>query len=140
MSLIVRPATVADVEAVFELALGLATSFRPEREPFEISFANLLELESAYFLVAEVDAQVVGYCLGFDHLTFYANGRVAWVEEVMVQEDMREQGIGRALMEAFENWAIAREAKLVALATRRAAAFYRALGYEDSATYFRKLL
>jgi hypothetical protein len=28
----------------------------------------------------------------------------------------------------------------VALATRRAAPFYRALGYEDSATYFRKVL
>lgn len=29
---------------------------------------------------------------------------------------------------------------LFALATRRAAPFYAALGYEDSATYFRKLL
>jgi hypothetical protein len=28
---------------------------------------------------------------------------------------------------------------LVALATRRAAPFYRALGYEESATYFRKV-
>ena len=31
-------------------------------------------------------------------------------------------------------------AKLVALATRRAAEFYRSVGYEESATYFRKLL
>jgi hypothetical protein len=29
---------------------------------------------------------------------------------------------------------------LVALATRRAAPFYRALGYQDSAVYFRKVL
>ena len=29
---------------------------------------------------------------------------------------------------------------LVALATRRAAPFYRAAGYEESATYFRKVL
>jgi len=29
---------------------------------------------------------------------------------------------------------------LVALATRRAAPFYRALGYEESAVYFRKVL
>jgi hypothetical protein len=28
----------------------------------------------------------------------------------------------------------------MALATRRAAAFYQALGYEESAVYFRKLL
>ena len=32
------------------------------------------------------------------------------------------------------------ESRIVALATRRAAPFYDALGYEDSAVYFRKLL
>jgi hypothetical protein len=43
-------------------------------------------------------------------------------------------------MEAFESWAKSRGAALVALATRRAAPFYLALGYEESASYFRKLL
>jgi hypothetical protein len=40
-------------------------------------------------------------------------------------------------MSAFEQWAAAQGC---ALATRRAAPFYRALGYEESATYFRKVL
>jgi hypothetical protein len=43
-------------------------------------------------------------------------------------------------MQAFEAWAQTREARLVALATRRAAPFYQAIGYEESAIYFRKLL
>ena len=43
-------------------------------------------------------------------------------------------------MEEFEQWARSRGSKLVALATRRAAAFYLELGYEESAGYFRKLL
>jgi hypothetical protein len=43
-------------------------------------------------------------------------------------------------MSAFEQWAAARGCALVALATRRAAPFYRALGYEESAVYFRRLL
>jgi hypothetical protein len=43
-------------------------------------------------------------------------------------------------MQDFERWAAERGAKLVALATRRAAPFYQALGYQESATYFRKLL
>ena len=43
-------------------------------------------------------------------------------------------------MTAFEKWSAGRGAKLVALATRRAAEFYRAMGYEESATYFRKLM
>jgi hypothetical protein len=43
------------------------------------------------------------------------------------------------LMSAFEQWAAAQGCALIALATRRAAPFYRALGYEESATYFRKV-
>jgi hypothetical protein len=43
-------------------------------------------------------------------------------------------------MQGFEAWAAKRGSKLVALATRRAAPFYQALGYEESAIYFRKLL
>jgi hypothetical protein len=42
-------------------------------------------------------------------------------------------------MDAFEQWAAGQGCALVALATRRAAPFYRALGYEESAIYFRKL-
>ena len=36
------------------------------------------------------------------HLTLFANGPVAWVEEAMVQTGSRRQGIGRALLEEFE--------------------------------------
>jgi len=35
---------------------------------------------------------------------------------------------------------VTRGNRLVGLATRRAAALYKALGYEESAVYFRKLL
>jgi GNAT superfamily N-acetyltransferase len=65
---------------------------------------------------------------------------VGWVEEVLVTEAGHGQGTGRALMAAFESWAAGHGCALVALATRRAAPFYRALGYEESAAYFRKLL
>jgi GNAT superfamily N-acetyltransferase len=65
---------------------------------------------------------------------------VAWVEELVVRNDHRGQGIGRALMNAFEAWARNRGCALVALATRRAAPFYQALGYQESAAYLRKLL
>jgi len=91
-------------------------------------------------LVAERSGTLVGYLLGFDHFTFFANGRVSWVEEVEVHSSFRRKGIGRALMAGFEEWAASRGSRFVALATRRAARFYAALGYEESATYFRKPL
>ncbi len=65
---------------------------------------------------------------------------MAWVEEIAVRRRDRRQGAGRALMTAFEQWAAGQGCALVALATRRAAPFYRAAGYEESAAYFRKVL
>lgn len=43
-------------------------------------------------------------------------------------------------MRGFEHEARTAGARLIALATRRASSFYEAIGYEPSATYFRKVL
>jgi GNAT superfamily N-acetyltransferase len=138
----IRPATAADADAVAGLAEGLAQSFTFSRASFDAHYPALLAAGHACLLVAVTGAgdECVGYLLGFEHLTFYANGRVAWAEEVFVRGDLRGSGVGRALMTAFERWARERGCALVALATRRAAPFYHALGYEDSAAYLRKLL
>jgi len=138
----IRPAAAGDADAVAGLAEGLGQSFTFSRASFAAHYPALLAAGHACLLVAVTGAgdDRVGYLLGFEHLTFYANGRVAWVEEVFVRDGLRGQGIGRALMTGFERWARERGCALVALATRRAAPFYHALGYEDSATYLRKLL
>jgi GNAT superfamily N-acetyltransferase len=137
----IRTAQPADGDAVLALATAFATSFRVDPAAFRASFRELIDTPDARVLVAtDGDDGVVGYVLGFVHPTFYANGPIAWVEEITVESSRRRAGIGRALMDAFEAWATDRGARLVALATRSAAAFYAALGYEDSAIYHRKLL
>lgn len=137
---LIRRAIPTDSERVFDLAQDFATSFLPEPGAFDVAFKHLIVQDDALLLISEDSEQLVGYLLGFDHYALFANGRISWVEEVMVQQDRRRQRIGKDLMEQFEQWAKSRGSKLVALATRRAAAFYHALGYEESATYFRKLL
>ena len=136
----IRRAISTDSEQIFPLARDFTTSFRPEIKAFGVAFAHLITQDDALFLVAEESGQLLGYLLGFDHYTLFANGRVSWVEEVMVREDRRRQRIGKNLMQEFEQWAKSRGSKLVALGTRRAAPFYLALEYEESAIYFRKLL
>ena len=136
----VRPAEAGDLVAVAGLAAGLAQSFAFSRESFCASYPSLLADHGACLLLAASGQEVLGYLLGFRHLTFYANGPVAWVEEVAVRPGDRGQGVGGALMGAFEQWAAGQGCALVALATRRAAPFYRAVGYEESAAYFRKVL
>jgi GNAT superfamily N-acetyltransferase len=110
-------------------------------DAFKESFVRTKDGEDAQILVAVNEfGLLVGYLLGFVHDTFFANGAVAWIEEMYVTETSRRSGVGEALVREFETWARAREAKLVALATRRAASFYTAIGYEESATYFRRML
>lgn len=136
----IRPARAADAGAVALLAGELAQSFAFSREKFDLAYPQLLTAQDACLLLAVDGDQCLGYLLGFRHLTFYAGGPVAWAEEVLVRGGHRGQGTGRALMTAFERWAAGHGCALVALATRRASPFYHALGYEDSATYFRKVL
>lgn len=136
----VRLARAGDVDAVAELAAGLAWSFEFSPDSFRRNYPALLDSGDACLLLATGGPDALGYLLGFTHLTFFANGPVGWVEEVFVRDTERGGGVGRALMGAFESWAAGRHCALVALATRRAAPFYRALGYEESAVYFRKLL
>jgi GNAT superfamily N-acetyltransferase len=136
----IRRAAPADSAALFDLTREFATSFQPKVEIFEQSFNFLLKQDDALLLVIDETNQLLGYLLGFDHHTLYANGRVSWVEEIMVRPDRRRCGLGRNLMLQFEQWAATRGSRLVALATRRAAPFYAAIGYQESALYFRKLL
>src|SRR5919202_3769331 len=120
----IRLAQDADAEAVLALAKPFATSFVVDEQAFHHAFSALLASPQAHLAVAETAQQLVGYVLGFEHYTFFANGRVAWVGEIMVSAAWRRQGVGQLLMQEFETWAMARGCKLVALATRRAAAFY----------------
>jgi GNAT superfamily N-acetyltransferase len=136
----IRRADPRDEEPLLGLAREFATSFEVDAAAFRASFAALLADPHAFLAVAEAGDTVIGYVLAFSHVTLYANGRVAWVEELMVDAGCRKQGVGRVLIQSAEAWAEERGCRLVALATRRAAAFYEALEYEPSATYYRKLL
>ncbi|MFF3669264.1 GNAT family N-acetyltransferase [Microtetraspora malaysiensis] len=136
----IRKAEKSDADEIFALAREFALSFRPERAAFDAALPQLLQNEDAQLLVATVDGTVRGYLLGFTHLTLFANGRVAWVEEAIIERNFRRHGIGRRLLEEFESWARSRDAGYMALATRRAAGFFSALGFDVSATYYRKML
>lgn len=87
------------------LAKAFATSFVVERSAFDASYAELLGSRDAFIAVAEDGDHLAGYLLGFDHRAFYANGRVSWVEEIMVHEMSRRKGIGRQLMDCLSRGA-----------------------------------
>jgi GNAT superfamily N-acetyltransferase len=136
----VRMATAGDAEAVLALAGELAITFVTERKAFRDSYRQLLAASDTDLLVVEVGDVVRGYLLGFSHHSLVANGQVSWVEEVAVAAEYRRHGLGARLMVDFERRARDRGSRFIALATTRAHAFYDAIGYDDHASYFRKLL
>jgi GNAT superfamily N-acetyltransferase len=140
MSIRIREAQLEDVEFVLPLVKEFVTSFEIEERSYRQSFGRLIDSREATILVSEYEGALIGYCLGCCHDAFYANGKVAWLEEIMVLSVHRREGIGQSMMASFEQWAKAQGCVLSALATRRASRFYLALGYEESATYYRKLL
>jgi GNAT superfamily N-acetyltransferase len=136
----VRMATAGDADSVLALAGELAITFVTERRAFRDSYRQLLAASATDLLVVEVGEVVRGYLLGFSHHSLVANGQVSWVEEVAVAAEYRRHGLGARLMVDFERRARDRGSRFIALATTRAHAFYDAIGYDNHASYFRKLL
>jgi GNAT superfamily N-acetyltransferase len=138
MSATVRRAVHTDEEQLFALARSFPTPTPPDFSTFRRALASKLGDVSTALFVAETDGTVVGYVSGYRHVTFYANGYVAWIDEIFVAADLREKGIGKSLMKTFERWAMDGDCVLVGLATAGAAGFYERLGYASKAAYFKK--
>lgn len=136
---LIREATIDDASQLWPLAAALATSYRPTRSRFVESLGRISADPQAAVLVATDADCLVGYVHVLTHEAFHADGAIGWVEELMVAPDRREAGAGRALMAAAEAWARERsDIAYMAVATRRAQGFYTSVGYEESATYFKK--
>lgn len=135
---VVRVARADDADALWPLVEAFASTATPTRERFAPTFADVTRRPDLRVLVAEEAGAVVGYLLAQLEPTFFADGPVAWVQEVMVDAPVRGSGVGRALMAAAEDWGLAHGAAYVALASRRAGGFYEALGYDASATFYKR--
>jgi GNAT superfamily N-acetyltransferase len=134
----IRPARPEDAEQLWPLVEDFAFSYRAERSAFDRSFRELVERPDTLVLVALHAGTVIGYLVASYHGTLFANGPVAWIEELMVSESFRRRGVATNLMSSAEAWAGSVPTASIALASRRAGAFYLGIGYEESATYFRK--
>ena len=136
----IRRAKLADELALFALVRQFPTPTLPSNELFARALRLKLKDHDAFIAVAELDGTLVGYIAGDAHETFYAGGKIAWVDEILVVASERRRGIGRALMAEFENWAAGGRCRLVGLATDAAASFYEELGFEPGDGYFKRYL
>lgn len=112
---VIRKATRADVPAVLALVKELAAY---EREPdaviaSEVDFLRdgFGERPAFHVLVAEEEADVIGFALYFFSYSTWVGRRCLYLEDLFVQPAQRGHGAGIALMAALAKEAIAHDCR-----------------------------
>jgi GNAT superfamily N-acetyltransferase len=141
--MLVRPAGLDDAPALHRFAAALALDHAPQREAHEHSLREALTDERSLVLVAEQGGRLVGSLVaGLLPMPLYG-ARLAFLQELFVDEAARSGGVGRGLMEAFDSWAREHGAAVEALGTSRphAMRFYERLGFVTRPTtyYWRRV-
>ena len=136
----IRVARNQDSSALFELVRQFPTPTPSDAVTFERMLNAKVGDPTSRVAVAEMGGSLCGYTSGSRRSAFYANGDTALVDEILVVETCRGQGIGRLLMKDFESWAQDSGCVLIGLATAGARSFYEHLGYGSKAGYFKKYI
>jgi len=136
----IRHANAGDADAIFGLLEQLASSFNPERSSFDEAFIDVVrEQDDRIFYVAERGDAVVGYALTILVRPLYTNGLSAELQELVVDEKARSNGIGSLLVNAVEAECRQRGARQLTVASSRGAAFYERLDYRSTADFLKKV-
>lgn len=143
-SLTIRSARMKDAEALANLTsqLGYPATAEQIRGRF-----NMLQARPGedVVLVAEVDGKVVGWVHAHTYKLLVDAPEVE-IGGLVVDEEMRGQGIGEQLMQAAEDWAREHDCESIYLRSNtirtKAHEFYKRIGYEiiKSQYAFRKML
>ncbi len=110
----IRLATEKDLPAIHALVRELAIYEKAEEE-FTASLEDYLrDFRAGIFecLVAEVEGEVVGMALYYMTYSTW-KGRMLYLEDFVVKEQMRAQGIGRELFRTFLAKAKEKDCRLV---------------------------
>ena len=131
----IRTASLADADDIARLSaeLGYPNTADQIRERLTV-FTGRADYIT---LVAIVDNQMAGWIQGCALITL-ESGLRAQIVGLVVAKEFRRCGVGRALVDAIEHWAVANGANVIVVRsnTQRAEShhFYPSVGYTNSKT------
>lgn len=141
MDISIEGAKTAEIEAMVKL-LNILFSIEQDFSPDETAQRNGLKLllnrpDQAQILVAHHrDTGVVGMVSVQLVISTAVGAPSAWIEDMVVLEQFRGQGVGKALLEKAGAWARSRGAKRVQLVAdadnTSALEFYKHLGWQPT--------
>ncbi len=101
------------------------------------------ESEGTLLVARNLDGDIAGF-ISIELSTHFSGEPQATIGELVVDEDVEGQGIGRQLVEAAEQWARMRQLSFLTLVTgaanQSARGFYRQLGFLEEEVRLTKLL
>lgn len=135
----IRTATMDDIPEMAELLhqlFAIEAEFTPDFAVQSEGLALMIERSSAEIFVAEINHKVCGMCTAQIHISTAKGREVGIVEDVVVDIEHRNEGIGGALLRRMEEWSVERGlARLQLLAdhdNHSALGFYRRQGWRPT--------
>ena len=135
----IRPATTADLDSLVPLieqlfAIEKDFTFNPSQQ--RCGLAMLLANEWATIMVAETEEKAVGMCTGQLTISTAEGGPALLIEDVIIDQKHRGNGLGSRLLKAVAEWgADAGAQRLQLLADRNNEAglkFYKRQGWQQT--------
>ncbi len=119
----VRRARPGDASHVFALVEQLG--YQPDHRGFDETFAQVVRHPEAAVYVAVEGLRVIGYLSMSQRPQIRLGGRAAVIDELVVEERRRGDGIGTALLDAALSYARGLGCRRVDLSTNRARQSYQ---------------
>lgn len=144
----IAPASEADIPELIDLLavlFAIEQDFSPAPEKQRRGLAALLASPTGHIAIArDASSRAAGMATVQLVISTAEGAPSAWVEDVVVREDFRGQGLGRALLESVLEWARAQgavRAQLLAdLDNAPALAFYERIGWQPTRLGARRLM
>lgn len=114
----------------------LAKAGEIRRNDMEALYWQISKGSMAVFVAKNAQGQIVGHVVAkLDTTEFLTGEKQAWILDLAVKPEYWSRGLGQNLMYAVENAALELGVKYVGLtvtcANKRAADFYKKMGYQD---------
>jgi len=102
----IRPATAEDVDALYDLILGIARYHDQEQfvltTKSELLASGFLDSPKFEILLAEYDSQIAAYVSFTRNYSIWLGDQYIHIDDVFVKDKFRSKGIGEALMNSLK--------------------------------------
>lgn len=100
-----QPGDMDRLTSLLKLLFAIEADFTFDEKRQQQGLNLLLQSNTCCIMVADIGGEVVGMCTGQLLISTAEGGPALWVEDVVVAEEYRRQGIGSMLLDGLAEWA-----------------------------------